>query len=124
MKKVSPCSNCPFRTDSNFATAGLARAPKIARALSKDQGDFQCHKTTHETGNGKPRGCTGAYMVILNEGRATQMMRISARLGLISEAALEQCEVPVYDSLAHWVKAMLAPFRRRKKKKRRQIRRG
>ena len=64
MKKRSPCSTCPFRTDIDFPlTASKSQA--IVSDIQND-GDFPCHNTTAATG--KPphqsKACIGAAIFL------------------------------------------------------------
>ena len=72
-----PCDSCPFRSDRPFHL-NKGRVLGIAHG-----GAFPCHKTTVEGGSDgkKEKACAGLLILLENENRPNQMMRISERLG-------------------------------------------
>jgi hypothetical protein len=98
---VTPCANCPFRTDVRpFITAA-----RVREILSTD-GDFPCHKTVtfdedDEDGGtintGKEQMCAGFLILLEHEQCPNQMMRIAERLGLYDPSKLRM-DAPVYKS--------------------------
>jgi len=110
---VSPCRNCPFRTDVE-PYLRHDRAVEIVLGL-RQGGEFACHKTTvrcDDDGDdtlvddpGTSRVCAGALGIMLREGQLNQMARISARLGLFDPARIDAAALPVYDSFDEWIAA-------------------
>jgi hypothetical protein len=115
---VKPCPKCPFRIDvPPFLRRD--RAAEIVDSL-RGGGEFPCHatldyETEREDGAGvhtdKTRFCAGALGVFRNEdpdlaGMANQMVRISARLGILTESdVFDPSEVPVFESFDDFVEA-------------------
>ena len=104
-----PCANCPFRDDIDpFITQ--ERAEEIAESLSLQQLDFPCHKTVDYSGDDggrikdKSEMCAGAMIMLEKEGRPTQMMRISERLGMYDASSLEM-DSAVYSDCDEFVEA-------------------
>lgn len=108
---TGPCSNCPFRNDQP-SYLRPDRVAEIGDALLDGQ-DFWCHKTVDYSDApdassrdgvvGRTRACGGAMATLLNEGRSTQMKRITERLGL--PVADTDPEAPVYESIEAWARA-------------------
>lgn len=99
---TTPCTDCPFRTDKPFP---LRRSPEIAQAL-REGSTFDCHKTTHETGTGKPAFCAGALIVLEKSEGPNQIMRIAERYEGYRPDALDM-DAPVYGSLREFVTGTL-----------------
>jgi hypothetical protein len=103
---TSPCDNCPFRSDVK-PYIRAARVREIERSLVRSE--FPCHKTMKHEDDGEegsvyvPSGgeihCAGALILMEKEGRSSQMMRISGRLGLYDPSKLKM-DAPVYDSFS------------------------
>lgn len=79
----SPCANCPFNKTGPGAKLRRSLRPgrmaEIKAGLLREQG-FNCHKTTHETGNGSELLCAGAIAWAASRGVSLQMDRIGERL--------------------------------------------
>lgn len=104
---TTPCSNCPFRTDiTPYLMPGRVR--EIERSL--DRCEFPCHKTTEHDEDGdvrrsdKEMHCAGALILMEKEGRSSQMMRISERLGMYDHRKLDMA-APVFDTFEAMEKA-------------------
>lgn len=97
---TTPCSNCPFRNDVK-PYIREDRVREIEDSLVR--GEFPCHKTTEDDGDGDRRAtdesihCAGALILMIKEDRSSQMMRISHRLGMFDPEKLDM-NAPVYDS--------------------------
>ena len=109
MKKRSPCSTCPFRTNIDFPlTAGKVQT--VLSALQND-GDFPCHNTTHATGKlpHQSKGCIGAAIFLehVRDGglRANRAFRM--REGLFLEFDREELatDAPVYRDVVSFIEA-------------------
>lgn len=94
--KVSkPCSNCPFRNDSQAIDLNAGRKEDIIEGLlSGREPSFPCHKTVYGNGSRKPKGdtwslCPGAAAVARKFGRDTTLIQVATRLGAISDNFLE-----------------------------------
>lgn len=109
MKKRSPCSTCPFRSDIDFSlTAGKVQT--VLSALQGD-GDFPCHNTTGATG--KPprqrKACIGAAIFLehVRTGgmRANRAFRM--REGWFEEFTREELDIdsPVFRDVDSFVAA-------------------
>ena len=93
---TAPCTDCPFLRDGGIRlTRGRIR--EIAGGMLNSQGiEFQCHKTViwdddeddSVIRTERDQHCAGALIFAEKQGCATQMMRISERLGLYDAAAL------------------------------------
>jgi len=103
---MKACDNCPFlRTQVSMLRP--ARKREIAGALRRG-GEFPCHKTLdYENDNGGARTpgttfCGGALATMDNQGgngcMENQMVRISARLGMINVDNIQGKEL-VFSSL-------------------------
>lgn len=88
-----PCSNCPFRLDTQPGWLGSERAKEIA-----NQGSFVCHKTAH-TGNDADRLQCAGHMLLLEE--TNDFVRMANRLGM--ETGLKGRET-VFGSIDDFVK--------------------
>lgn len=107
-----PCEECPFALADGL-NLGAARRAEIAQVLLGD-GWFPCHMTIEydddsEDGEGHAgpdsQHCAGAMALLEKEDRPNQLMRISGRLGLYTEAQADELralELP-YRSLWDWV---------------------
>jgi hypothetical protein len=114
---VSPCKNCPFRTDIKpYITA--ARAADILRS----QGEFHCHKTItigaeaiddevdcddtfREVIDDKnAQVCAGFLICLEHSGAPNQVMRIAERLGLYDRNKLRM-DAPVYRGIEIAIRA-------------------
>lgn len=93
---LKPCENCPFRSDVR-PFLRTDRAAELVEYTRQGFG-FHCHKTTTETGNGKPKQCAGALILARKEDNLynNQMVRIEARLGADFDEVKETS--PVYES--------------------------
>ena len=97
---ITPCKNCPFRTDIK-AYLKPQRVEEICDSLIYKQQSFPCHKTTKdddgntcETPNSQH--CAGALIFLEKQDRPNQMMRIAERLGLYNRHKLDM-DAPVFD---------------------------
>ncbi len=111
-KLVSPCANCPFRTDVRpYLTRDRVR--EIARSLVRSE--FPCHKTVTYDEDGEPvpsrsqSHCAGALILLEKLGQPSQMMRIAERLGMYDARKLDM-SAAVFDSFEDMVQAQ--PSRR------------
>ena len=102
-----PCHNCPFTSGGIKLRA--ARIVEISQMmLSSQGGDFPCHKTTSHDDEGdlqatrKSLHCAGALIYAEKQGTATQMMRISERLGMYDHTKLEGHDT-VWDCEEDWL---------------------
>lgn len=106
-----PCADCPFLVEPQFLGLSEDRIRDIADSLRADQ-DFSCHKRNDfdEHGNAvetrTSRMCGGAMVTLEKEGRATQGMRISERLGMYDRTKLDM-GANVHDSLDDWEDTMV-----------------
>lgn len=79
------CADCPFSKDGAGAHLRRSLRPgrmaEIKRGLLRGE-HFNCHKTTHETGNGTNLMCSGAIEFQEKHGVSSQLQRIAERLGL------------------------------------------
>jgi hypothetical protein len=97
---MTPCENCPFRSDVQ-PYIHPTRVREIERSLIRSE--FPCHKTTthdeegEQVRSGEEMHCAGALILMEKEGRSSQMMRISERLGMYDSRKLDM-GAPVYDS--------------------------
>lgn len=98
---ISPCSNCPFRSDGAGVPLRRARVRAIERALILHT--FSCHKTIAHDDEGEPvdlpttMHCAGALILLEKLERPSQMMRIGERLGIYDRHKLNM-DAPVYPS--------------------------
>lgn len=100
MKKVKPCSNCPFRTDIDFPLRA-ARRREIADSLLNDQ-VFLCHKQLKLPVAAR-RPCVGSAMVLdKTEG---VLSNVAYRLHcMLNDFPTEyNNDVPVFNSLEDFV---------------------
>lgn len=117
MKRHTPCTSCPFRTDI-APYLHHARAREIALQLTDpklpQRKSFMCHKTLdydREDEEGQAastpasRWCNGALIVMKREGILwnNEMARFAALFKLFDPEALD-LSAPVPASLAEWVK--------------------
>lgn len=104
-----PCSNCPFRREGGIKLRS-ERIEEISQTMLNSQGgDFPCHKTTVSTDNEgdrvatrKSKHCAGALIYAEKQGNATQLMRISERLGLYDHTKLKGHD-EVWDDESEWL---------------------
>lgn len=105
----APCGNCVFLKKGAIELRP-GRRRGIIRDLRDDRVMFFCHKTlggdTSEDDGGKggnyipgerDKECAGAMIFRLKDGRMSQMMRISERLGLLDCAKLMEHADKVID---------------------------
>lgn len=85
-KMSAMCDNCPFAASGPGAILRKSLRPgrwqEILRALRSDQ-YFPCHKTTRETGTGKPRICAGALAWQERRGLSSNFQRVMERVDYI-----------------------------------------
>lgn len=99
----TPCRDCPFRTDIEFALAP-GRVREIWDAITTQDATFVCHKTTRFDDDGEYRAsateqhCAGALILLLRKERPNQLMRIAARIGRFDPDALD-LDAPVFDDV-------------------------
>lgn len=111
---ITPCDNCPFRTDvTPYLTPQRVEEMRVALI----RGEFHCHKTLDydsEDGQGveteRTAHCAGALILMEKEGIPSQMMRVCERIGLYSPRKLNM-KAPVFDTFNQ----MIAAQRRRRK---------
>lgn len=104
---TTPCTSCPFRADKPFPLKYL-RAKDIVNGLRQGS-EFNCHKTTEETGNGKPTFCAGALIVLEKTEGPNQLMRIAESLDLYKPGTLDK-RAPVYDSFDAFIEGVSRQF--------------
>ncbi len=99
-----PCKNCPFLKEGGIRLT-RGRVNEIAgMMLAGGRGEFPCHKTTREDGDGEltetpeSRHCAGALIFAEKHDRPTQMMRICERLRMYDRTKLVGFE-DVFDSI-------------------------
>jgi hypothetical protein len=107
---VTPCTQCPFRTDVPVFLRP-ERAQGIAESLLRGE-TFPCHKTVdydveydEEPNVQDSKVCAGATILLDREGRSMQEVRIAERLNLCDPSQMRTEDAPVYDSLGSWVAA-------------------
>ncbi len=108
---VKPCSNCPFRRDSNGIRLTEGRIEELTDIfLNGARGTFSCHKTNDyddeadEVVEGdKTMHCAGALIFAEKNETPTQMMRICERLGMYDRTKLE----PYHDLVFNDAEEML-----------------
>lgn len=107
---TEPCVDCPFRISRAFPLTA-SRKKEISSALLSDRSSFPCHKTVDydKTEGGENHvtqpqevHCAGALIVLEREGRPTQMMRISERLGMYDMRKLDLAHDDVFATFADW----------------------
>jgi hypothetical protein len=104
---TSPCGNCPFRHNVK-PYLRAERVEEIRDGLVR--GEFPCHKTTVDTGDGNKREtehsqhCAGALILKESLGESSQMMRICERLGMYDRTKLNM-EAPVFSSWEDMIEA-------------------
>ena len=123
---TTPCANCPFRTDIKpYITS------ERCEEILNTQGEFPCHKTirlgdpiSDDDENwceiedeSKAQVCAGFLIVLENEERPNQMMRIAERLGAYDASKLRM-DAPVYGSVDEAIEAHEAAERPRVRRKR------
>lgn len=97
-----PCSNCPFRTDTQ-PYISEARAKQIAHGLIEKDAAFVCHKTLHRDGfKGPQQHCAGALIILDNMKMPNQMMRIAFRLRQFKPSELDKSS-PVFKNLRAFI---------------------
>ena len=105
MSLVTPCGNCPFRTDV-VRFLHPQRYEEIAASLLDAGENFSCHKTIDDSGD-EPRNhektctCAGAMIFMTHCGRPNRMMQVMQRLGAWDPANLNM-EAPVYRTRQHF----------------------
>jgi hypothetical protein len=105
----TPCSNCPFLKEGGIKLR-YERIEEISQMmLSSQGGDFPCHKTTKyseaqddRVATRKSLHCAGALIYAEKQGTATQLMRISERLGMYDHTKLEGHDL-VWDCEEDWL---------------------
>jgi hypothetical protein len=114
---TKPCPECPFLRGERAVRLTLGRIQEIAgNMLSSSGGEFHCHKTSRQTGDGSQRHCAGALIFAEKNGNATQMMRIAERLGFYDRTKLEGEDL-VFDDLEEMEASALdrdRPIRRKR----------
>lgn len=95
---VSPCKECPFRTDVEPYLLP-ERAEEICDALERGQ-TFSCHKTNDYSGEdvretSDSQHCAGALIMLEKMEMPNQMMRIAERLRIYDRTKLRM-DAPVY----------------------------
>ena len=115
---TTPCDNCPFRSDVKPYLTQI-RVREIERSLVR--AEFPCHKTTKHDDDGEhvrteaEMHCAGALILMEKEGRSSQMMRISERLGMYDHTKLNM-DAPVYESFEEMAHAQTPRLKKAKKK--------
>lgn len=105
MSLVTPCANCPFRTDvDRYLTPGRYR--ELAHTLIDQGENFVCHKTVDYSGDDsqvtdKSCTCAGAMIFLQKLGRPNQAMQVMERIGAWSSDKLNM-DAPVYGSREHF----------------------
>ena len=83
----TPCANCPFNSDGSGLALRKSLRPgrfgEIRRVLASG-GDFTCHKTALETGDGSELLCAGALDWQKKHRVSSQMARIYERLHVMA----------------------------------------
>lgn len=109
MKKRTPCSTCPFRTDIDFLlTAGKVQT--VLSALQHD-GDFPCHNTTPATGKRphQSKACIGAAIFLehVREGGVRANLAFRMRERYLQEFTREELDVdsPVFKDVDAFIMA-------------------
>ncbi len=81
-----PCANCPFNASCPGLRLRKSLGPRrwsgITGGLRRDY-NFNCHKTTHETGDGSELMCAGAIQWMDKRGISTNLQRQMERLDSI-----------------------------------------
>jgi hypothetical protein len=85
-----PCDNCPFNSEGE----GLYLRRSLARGRFQQICDdlkagltFNCHKTTHETGDGTELVCAGAIKWSNDRGYSSNFQRVMERLDYIFQGS-------------------------------------
>lgn len=80
------CDNCPFASKGKGLHLRRSLAPgrwrEILDGLRNDL-SFNCHKTTHETGDGSELMCAGSIEWMTKRGISTNMLRVMERVDAI-----------------------------------------
>jgi hypothetical protein len=88
----SKCADCPFASSGPGLalrkSLGPGRWKEITTGLRRDL-SFNCHKTTHETGDGSEKFCAGAIEWLESRGLSTNLMRVMERLDWLSSRRRE-----------------------------------
>lgn len=77
------CETCPFQTSGPGLALRKSLRPGRFADIKRDLrhgGNFLCHKTTDETGNGTKLQCAGALAYQDRLGVSNQLARIAERL--------------------------------------------
>jgi hypothetical protein len=135
MDLVTPCKDCPFRTDKPFYLT-MGRVREILRALVERDQTFPCHKTVDyaaneqadeddgedqrpRIGTEKEQHCAGAMILLEHMERPNQLMRIAERIRLYDRTKLKM-DSPVFTSaeqmLAHFAKQNRATKAQRRRR--------
>lgn len=81
-----PCSNCPFNSEGEGLHLRQSLAPgrfkEITDGLKEGQ-VFNCHKTTHDTGDGTELVCAGSIEWANARGHSSNYQRVMERLDYI-----------------------------------------
>jgi hypothetical protein len=106
MSLVTPCPDCPFRTDvARFL--GPGRYADIAEQILDRGESFSCHKTVDYSRSNKGRlhektcACAGAMIFMTHCERPNQLMQVMERLGAFDPSRLNM-DAPVYQTRAHF----------------------
>lgn len=99
---TKPCGRCPFRND---ITPYLRkdRAVEISKAITEQQGTFQCHKTLDKPKD-QHQHCAGAAIVLEKMEMPNQWMRIAERFGGYDHTKLDM-KAPVFENVYEFIKA-------------------
>lgn len=107
---TSPCSNCPFRSDTPTYLR-LGRVIGILRDLTTKHKTFACHKTTGAAGKRVLRidqqHCAGALILVRRSVFVNKMIRLAEILGLSDPSKLNM-KAPVYASAQEMIEFIAA----------------
>ena len=101
MDLKTPCSNCPFRNDTDFYL-GEERAVDIAYQITSQDLTFSCHKTDRGDDEKDYQHCAGAMIMLENLERPNQWMRICERLGGYDKTKLDM-DAPVFKTPVEFI---------------------
>jgi hypothetical protein len=94
--KVSkPCSNCPFRKDSQAIDLADGRKEDIIEGLlSGREASFPCHKTVYSSNHKERKSdawslCPGAAAVARKFGRDITLIQVASRMNAVSQSFLD-----------------------------------
>lgn len=108
---TKPCDNCPFRREG-----GIRLTDERVIEIAESDGEFPCHKTTVDDGNGelveteKSAHCAGFLIFREKTNTPSQMMRICERLGMYDARKFVENEAAdeIFDSIDEMLDAQLA----------------